>query len=106
MQSAMTKPSHKLTLKDRLSQLTLVEASKLLGPDGGKIIRKAANQFDIKIDDDVYFAGDLFRLRLQDKPPAVVTITLMAEAKNRLHWNCTRCTTACTHVGAAFSLIL
>ena len=30
----------------------------------------------------------------------------MAEARQRLHWNCTQCESACEHVGAAFSLIL
>ena len=46
---------------------------------------------------------DLFRLSL---PDAIVTITLMASALDRLHWNCTVCSQLCEHVGAAFSLIL
>ena len=35
----------------------------------------------------------------------VVTITLMAEARDRLHWNA-RSARLCEHVGAAFSLML
>ena len=58
---------------------------------------------EIDIDQDVYLGGDLFRLRLNG---AVVTITQMAEADQRLHWNCTQCPAACEHVGAALSLIL
>jgi hypothetical protein len=30
----------------------------------------------------------------------------MAEARDRLHWHCDQCETACEHVGAAFLLIL
>jgi hypothetical protein len=37
---------------------------------------------------------------------AVVTITQMADAKDRLHWNCTACQWPCEHAGAAFSLLL
>ena len=37
---------------------------------------------------------------------AVVTISLRPERNQRLHFDCSACTTACAHVGAAFSLIL
>ncbi|MCK4661163.1 MAG: DEAD/DEAH box helicase [Phycisphaerae bacterium] len=91
-----------LTLKDRLSRLTYLQACKLLGADGESLIREGGKH-EIDIDEQVHLGGDLFRLRL---PDAVVTITLMAQAKQRLHWNCTQCQTACAHVGAALSLIL
>ncbi|MFQ5428765.1 MAG: DEAD/DEAH box helicase [Phycisphaerae bacterium] len=91
-----------LTLKDRLSRLTYRQACRLLGADGEQLIR-LGGQYEIDIDEDLYFGGDLFRLRLDG---AVVTITPMAEADQRLHWNCTRCDGACNHVGAALSLIL
>lgn len=91
-----------LTLKDRLSRLTYRQACRLLGADGEQLIRLGGgHEFDI--DDDVYFGGDLFRLRLNG---AVATITTMAETDQRLHWNCTQCDAACEHVGAALSLIL
>ncbi len=35
-----------------------------------------------------------------------MTITTMAEAKNRLRFNCTACQTVCEHIGAAVSLVL
>jgi superfamily II DNA or RNA helicase len=105
-----TKASKKLTLKDRLSRLTYVQATKLLGPKGPQWIRQGASHDEIDIDCDVYFRGDLFRLRLRDAAgrgkDAVVTITTMAEAKNRLRFNCTTCETMCEHIGAAVSLVL
>lgn len=90
------------SIRDHLSRLTFSEACKLLGPDGGALIR-AGGAYEIDVQEDVRWAGDLFRLRLNN---AVVTITLQAEAKDRLRWNCNRCNTACEHVGAALSLIL
>jgi hypothetical protein len=105
---ASTRPSGQLSFKDRLSRLTFLDACKVLGPTGAKLIQKGANLWDIKID-DVFLGEDLFRLRLPEEGPGeavIVTITLMAEARRRLHWNCSQCFQACEHVGAAFSLIL
>lgn len=108
--TSRTRPTGRLSLKDKLSHLTFVEACKLLGPQGKKLIQQSANLWDFNIDEDVFLGDDLFRLRFPgefaDGGPLVVTITLMAEARQRLHFNCTRCTEACEHVGAAFSLIL
>jgi superfamily II DNA or RNA helicase len=104
------RPSARLTLKDKLSRLNFIEAAKLLGPEGKRLIQRSANAWEFKIEEDVYLGEDLFRLRFPgefvDKQPLTVTITLMAEARQRLHWNCARCDTACEHVGAALSLIL
>ena len=105
-----TRPAAKLSLRDRLSRLTFLAACKLLGPNGKDLIQRNANNWEFKIAEDVYFAGDLFRLRFPgettDGNPLTVTITLMAETLDRLHWRCNRCARACEHVGAAFSLIL
>lgn len=105
-----TLPTRRLSLKDILSGLTFTDACKLLGPAGKDLIQKSANLWDIKLHEDVYFEGDLFRLRIPGEfdgnTPVVVTITLISEARQRLRWNCTACETACRHVGAAFSLIL
>ena len=104
-----TKKSRKLNLKDRLSRLTYVATCQQLG-NGGKELLSAGGKYDtVDIDRDVYLGDDLFRLRLPDcarDKDVVVTITLMAAARSRLHWNCTACDTACEHVGAAFSLVL
>jgi superfamily II DNA or RNA helicase len=105
-----TRPAAKLSLRDRLSRLSFLEACKLLGPQGKELIQRNANRWDFKIAEDVYFGGDLFRLRFpgeeSDGKPLTVTITLMAEVRQRLHWRCNRCEVACEHIGAAFSLIL
>jgi superfamily II DNA or RNA helicase len=108
--SKMVLPGERLTLKDRLSRLTFSEASKLLGPDGGKLIQRHASTWDFQLTDDVFLGKDLFRLRFpsesRDGVPLVVTITLMSNARQRLHFRCNRCQRACEHVAAAFSLIL
>lgn len=105
-----TRPGKLLSLKDRLSRLTFLDACKLLGPEGRRLIQRNGNSFEIDPAQDVHLGYDLFRLRLPKADgtgdDAIVTITLKAEARDRLHWNCTRCTSACDHVGAAFSLIL
>ncbi|MGA2620339.1 MAG: DEAD/DEAH box helicase [Thermoguttaceae bacterium] len=106
---AKIKRTKRLTLKDRLSRLTYHRACQLLGPSGAELIRQGATYNLIDIDRDVYLAGDLFRLKLPraagGKNP-VVTITLMADARNRLQFNCTACQSMCEHVGAAVSLVL
>lgn len=97
-----TKAGHRLTLKDRLSRLNFTQACKLLGPEGRQLIQRGG-KFEVDLDEQVYLEGDLFRVKF---PNAVVTITLMAEAKDRLNWNCTACQWPCEHAGAAFSLLL
>ncbi len=92
-----------LTLKDRLSRLTYTQACKLLGENGSKLIMQGGKFQYKNLDDIVYLGDDLFRLNVDG---VVVTITLMAEARNRLHYNCNKCNRVCEHVGAAFSLIL
>ena len=97
-----TKPSHRLTLRDRLSRLDFTTACKLLGPQGRRLIQRGG-QYEIPLDEHVLLAGDLFRVSF---PDATVTITLMADARQRMHWNCTACDAPCEHAGASFSLIL
>lgn len=97
-----TRKRAELTLHDKLSRLTFVQACKLLGPEGGSLIRQGG-KFDIDIDDQVMLKPDVFRVRF---PNAIVLITLAPAARNRIHWHCSACETACEHSGAAFSLIL
>ncbi|MBI4578553.1 MAG: DEAD/DEAH box helicase [Planctomycetes bacterium] len=92
-----------LTLRDRLSRLSYLQACRLLGEEGAQLIRRGA-KYEIDITEQVYLAGDLFRLKL---PEAIVSVTLRADARDRLHFNCTSCNgRGCVHAGAAFSLIL
>ena len=106
---AATKKSSKLNLRDRLSRLTLADASLLLGSTGAKLIA-AGSRHEFNIPEQVYLGNDLFRVTFsgmtRGRPQAIVTITLVASAKNRLHWNCTACSMPCEHVGAAFALVL
>ncbi|HEY2415448.1 MAG TPA: DEAD/DEAH box helicase [Pirellulaceae bacterium] len=102
------KASGQLTLRDRLSRLTFEKACKLLGPFGKKLITQGGH-WEINLEDQVYLGDDLFRLTLRShsgETEAIVTITLMADVRDRLHWHCGCCNEACEHVGAAFSLIL
>ncbi|MEA1868461.1 MAG: DEAD/DEAH box helicase [Thermodesulfobacteriota bacterium] len=91
-----------IKLKDKLSHLTYRQACKLLGPEGPQLIR-AGGKYEIDITEQVVLKNDLFRLNLHD---AIVSISLRPERNQRLHFDCSACTTACAHVGAAFSLIL
>jgi hypothetical protein len=98
----MPNSGRRLTLKDRLSRLTHCQACRLLGTGAEQLIRRGG-AYEVDLGGDVYLGDDLFRLRLNG---AVVTVTSMAGADQHLRWNCTRCQTACEHVGAALSLIL
>lgn len=105
---ALVKKSHRLTLRDRLSRFTYQQACKLLGDEGKRLITKGSRAWEIDIQEQVYFQGDLFRVKFPsvDANDVVASITVKADARDRLLWNCTHCETACEHVGAMFSLIL
>ncbi len=91
-----------LSLKDRLSRLTYREACKLLGPEGGALIRQGG-KYEIDIEAQVTWGDDLLKL---DLGVAAVTFTLSADRLRTLRFGCGTCTKACVHLGAAFSLIL
>jgi ERCC4-related helicase len=105
-----TLPGARLSLRDRLSHLSFADACKIIGPEGRRLIQENANGWEFDLANDANLTGDLFRLRFPlergDKEPTFVTITLMSEVRQRLHWNCSKCFSACKHVGATFSLIL
>lgn len=97
-----------MTLRDKLSRLTYLQAVKLLGDEGKKLLIEGG-KFDVNIEQQVYFRGDLFQLKIPfdaEGNSANASITMMAEARNRLKWNCTLCNGPCEHIGAALSLIL
>lgn len=106
--TTLVKPSHKLTFRDRLSQLNFEQAAKLLGEDGKKLILKGSAR-EIRLREDVYFGGDLLRVSFPSPGggnEAIATLTLSADVPDRLRWNCDRCALACEHVGALFSFLL
>ena len=94
-QAGKVLPSRKLSLRDRLSRLTFLDACKLLGPQGRQLIQRSANTWEFNVADDVHLGADLFRLRFPGEKhngrPLTVSITLMADARNRLHFECSRC---------------
>jgi hypothetical protein len=102
------KPSHKLTFRDRLSQLNFEQARKLLGKDAKRLIHQGA-KFAVDLKQDVYLGGDLLRVTFRDpdgRVQANATLTMSAEARDRLLWNCDLCRCTCEHVGALFSIAL
>src|SRR5213594_4387392 len=109
--SSSAKKSTELTLIDKLSRLSYSQTVKLLGSDGPKLLR-AGDRWDFRIEEDAYLGEDLFRLKFplatgeSESARVAVTISLMADCYDRLHWHCTACESLCEHIGAAFSLIL
>jgi ERCC4-related helicase len=105
----MTKPSNRLSFRDRLSHLTFLQACKLIAPWGRELILQGGKR-EVKLKEDVFLGGDLFRVRFpalgSNSTEAVATLTLKADARDRLEWNCTACDVACEHVGAMFSVLL
>lgn len=102
-----TKPTAYLSLRDRLSRLTFPLACRMLGPLGPKLIQQGGT-YPVDLPSQVFFQGDLFRLRLpaEGGKPVVVTLTLRADRPDRLLYNCTACQGPCRHVGTALSVIL
>lgn len=90
------------TLKDRLAHLSYREACRLLGPEGEALIRKGGKA-DVDIDEEVRWGKDLLRINLDG---ATVSFTLSNARPKALLFSCSRCSKACEHLGAAFSLIL
>jgi superfamily II DNA or RNA helicase len=103
-----TKATGKLTLRDLLSHLSFTQACKLLGQHGKQYIVEGS-KLHIDEPEQVYFGGDLVRVTYPEcagEPEAIATLTLKSDQKDRLQWNCTRCTGPCEHVGGLLSLVL
>ncbi len=91
-----------ITLKDKLSHLSYIQACRHLGDEGQRLIRQGGH-VEIDVTEQVFISNDIFRLRLED---AEVSITLNPNRKDRLLCHCSACDKVCEHLGAAFSLIL
>jgi hypothetical protein len=107
-----TKTTRELTLHDRLSRLTYLQACKLLGEGGQKLIQKGG-AWEIDIAEQVKLESELFRLTLptSSRDPGsstrtVVTIRRAPDERDYLLWDCSACQTVCEHIGAAFALLL
>lgn len=98
-----TKKSSELSLRDRLSRLSVIEAKKLLGPTAERRLR-ALGKHEIDIETDVSLDHKSFELRLEN---ATVRIGLSQDSHKRLAYSCSACRAkVCDHVGAAFGLVL
>jgi len=91
-----------INLKDKLSHLTYRQACKLLGAKGEKLIRQGG-KYEIDLSEQVILRSDIFQLNLGE---VVITIRLDPAKNQKLNFQCSACTKACEHSGAAFSLIL
>jgi hypothetical protein len=102
------KKNNELTLFDRLSRLDYRSACALLGGHGAELVR-GGGAHEIDIDAQVSLDARRFRLQIparRDSGEAVVTLSLVDDARRRLRWRCSACEVACDHVGAAFALVL
>lgn len=96
------KPDHALTLHDRLSQLTFVQACKLLGPQGAQRIRQGGQ---LEVEPLEPIAPDAQHYSIQVLG-AKVTFGLSSDRLRKLRWRCSECDSSCDHVGAAMSVVL
>jgi hypothetical protein len=81
-----TKKSRELSLHDRLSRLGFLQACKLLGENGQKLIQAGA-RYEIDIGEQVSWGNEAFRLQLGDPTAAsdvVITITRGADGRQWL----------------------
>ena len=91
-----------IDLRDRLSQLNYRQACKLLGPEGEHLIR-LGGKYDMDIEEQVTWQDGSLKINFGD---AIVNFLLTPEMPRSLRFTCSECTTACEHLGAAFSLVL
>ena len=90
------------TLKDKLSHLTYLQATKLLGTRGKELLM-VGGKFDIDVFEQVALDNEGFQLKLEG---AIVDIRLDSMKPQRIRMSCSACTVICEHQGAALSLIL
>ncbi len=105
--ATQVKKSNDLTLRDRLSRLTFLQACDLLGGplEGKKLLYAGGKTVVENIEEQAAIVGDLFRLALP-ADDVIVTITMRQDKEKRLLLNCDSCDVPCTHLGTALSLIL
>ena len=98
----LTRSPKELTFRDVLSRLSHVQACRLLGPEGSRLIMQGG-KFEVDIAEQVELTDTTLTVRF---PEAVATLQFAPDVRGRLRWHCTRCRKACDHIGALFSLVL
>ncbi|HUP78037.1 MAG TPA: SWIM zinc finger family protein, partial [Pirellula sp.] len=99
----------RISLRDRLGQLTIRAACRLLGASGDQRLRQAS-RFEIDLDEDVRLVGDTLTCRVPDTSVAggraIVSIVEMVNKPNGMHFHCNSCGVICEHVAATLSTVL
>ena len=99
----------RISLRDRLGQLTIRAACRLLGASGDQRLRQAS-RFEIDLDEDVRLVGDTLTCRVPDRSVAggraIVSIVEMLNKPNGMHFHCNSCGVICEHVAATLSTVL
>ncbi len=103
-----SRPSHALTMRDRMSHLSFEGACKLLGPQGKRLLLEGG-AFELEAPAD---------LRIDDREAVVVwdrsdpnrrtsaRLVLDPASRAQLRATCTACDVACRHVGGLLAHIL
>ena len=101
---ARTKKESALTLHDRLSQLTIEQAEKLLGAEGKRLISQGGR---IDVDPDAYvrLTEGSFRFT-HPLDRSIVTVRTGDNRRLGLAIRCSDCNSACKHMGAALAFLL
>jgi len=101
--------TRRLTIRDRLGQLTIRAAERLLGDQGAKRLRQGG-KIEIDVPKAVRLTGDsLFAAVPDTELPsrvAQVTIVEMSSKPNGLHLHCDVCKTDCHHIAATLHMVL
>lgn len=101
-----TKPSHALSMRDRLSHLSFDEACKLLGPDGKRLLLRGG-VFELGSPDDLTIGETEARVAWESSPRGLTSrIFFDPGARGRLRTECSACTKPCAHVGGLLSIVL
>lgn len=105
--AATVRKLNELTLFDRLSRLTFLQACELLGgrDAGRKRLFSGGRRSIESIQEQIQLSRDQFRLTLPDDD-ATVTITLADDRRDQVRITCTQCNSVCDHMGTALSIIL
>ncbi len=99
----------RLTIRDRLGQLTIRAAERLLGEQGAKRLRQGG-KIEIDVSKAVRLTGDSLFAAIPDSElpsrVAQVTIVEMSSKPNGLHLHCDVCKTDCHHIATTLHMVL
>ncbi len=99
----------RLTIRDRLGQLTIRAAERLLGDQGAKRLRQGG-KIEIDVPKAVRLTGDSLFAAVPDRQVpsgfAQVTIVEMTSKPNGLHLHCDACKSDCEHIAATLNMIM